>query len=164
MKSAYIICQNRGMNIVTEKQFEVRCPKCGSTSYSIKYRESTALAVPEVYIDGKLLSSRDPNYHTAHCNCLNCGANFTSTIHYDSIDSQLDSYQPDVKNIEVIADAARKAFVASAEEMRKYEIQRLKERIEKLQQELQELEMKDGFLSSVELKPDTYKVSATRGE
>lgn len=152
------------MNIVTEKQPEVRCPKCGSTSYAINYRESTALAVPEVYIDGKLLSSRDPNYHTAHCSCLNCGANFASTIHYDSIDNQLDSYQPDFEKIEVIADAARKAFVASAEEMRKHEIQRLKNRIAELQQELQELEMKDGFLSSVGLKSDTYKTSATCGE
>jgi len=76
----------------------------------------------------------------------------------------LNCYQPGPEKVEIIADAARKAFVASAEEMRKYEIQRLKERIEKLQQELQELEMKDGFLSSVELKPDTYKVSATCGE
>ena len=48
--------------------------------------------------------------------------------------------------------------------MRKYEIQRLKNRIAELQQELQELEMEDGFLSSVGLKPDTYKTSATCGE
>lgn len=164
MKNAYIVYQNRGMNIVTEKQSEVRCPKCGSTSYAINYRESTALAFPEVYIGGKLLPSRDPNYHTAHCSCLNCGANFTSTIHYGSIDNQLDNYQPDPEKIKIIADTARKAFVASAEEMRKYEIQRLKERITELQQELQELEMEDGFLSSVGLKPDTYKTSTTCGE
>lgn len=149
---------------MTEKQPEVRCPKCGSTSYAINYRESTALAFSEVYIDGKLLPSCDPNYHTSHCSCLNCGANFTSTIHYGSIDNQLDSYQPNFENVEVIVDAARKVFVASAEEMRKYEIQRLKNRIAELQQELQELEMKDGFLSSVGLKSDTYKTSAMCGE
>lgn len=76
----------------------------------------------------------------------------------------LNCYQPDLEKVEIIADAARKAFVASAEEMRKYEIQRLKERIAKLQQELQELEMKDGFLSSIGLKSDTYKTGATCGE
>ena len=76
----------------------------------------------------------------------------------------LNCYQPDPEKIEVIADAARMAFVASAEEMRKHEIQRLKNRIAELQQELQELEMKDGFLSSIEVKSDTYKTSATCGE
>lgn len=76
----------------------------------------------------------------------------------------LNCYQPDPEKIEVIADAARKVVIASAEEMRKYEIQRLKNRIAELQQELQELEMKDGFLSSIEVKPDTYKTGATCGE
>ena len=76
----------------------------------------------------------------------------------------LNCYQPDPEKVEIIADAARKAFVASAEEMRKYEIQRLKNRIAELQQELQELEMEDGFLSSVGLKSDTYKTSTTCGE
>ena len=145
-------------------ELQVKCPKCGSTSYSINYRVSTALAFPEVYIGGVLQPYFDPNYHTLHCSCLNCGANFTSTTHYDSISNQLDSYQPDVKNVEVIVDAARKTWTASAEEMRKDEIQRLKNRIAKLQQELQELEMKDGFLSNIEVKPDTYKVGATCGE
>lgn len=35
----------------------------------------------------------------------------------------LNCYQPDPEKVEIIADAARKAFIASAEEMRKYEIQ-----------------------------------------
>jgi uncharacterized small protein (DUF1192 family) len=65
---------------------------------------------------------------------------------------------------EKVVYAAQKAWTISAEETRKYEIRELKERIAKLQQELQELEMKDGFLSSIEVKSDTYKTGATCGE
>ena len=149
---------------MSEEKLQVKCPKCGSTSYSIKYRVSTALAFPEVYIGGVLQPYSDPNYHTSHCSCLNCGANFTSTQHYDSISNQLDCYQPDINKVQLLVDAAQKTWTASAEELRKDEIQRLKERIAKLQQELQELEMKDGFLSSIEVKSDTYKTSAPCGE
>ena len=99
---------------MSEEKLQIKCPKCGSTSYSINYRVSTALAFPEVYIGGVLQPYCDPNYHTSHCSCLNCGANFTSTQHYDSISNQLDCYQPDVEKIEVIVDTAQKAFVASA--------------------------------------------------
>jgi len=150
---------------MSEEKLQVRCPKCGSTYYSVNYRTATALAFPQVYIGGiPQPRNSDPNYYTSNCSCLNCGANLTSTQHYDSISNKIDCYQPDVNKIQPLVDAAKKAWAVSAEEMRKDEIQRLKERIAKLQQELQELEIKDGFLSNIEVKPGTYKTGATCGE
>lgn len=53
----------------------IKCPNCGESYYQEKYSVTTCMYSPAVFKDGKLIS-KDPNYTTTQCHCLNCGADF----------------------------------------------------------------------------------------
>ena len=65
---------------------DIKCCKCGSTYYAIRYQTSTAMWSPTIIRDGHIVSS-NPNYTTYHCQCIACGAMFSATEHNDTIES-----------------------------------------------------------------------------
>ena len=58
----------------------VNCPYCNKSYYQENYHVSTAMYSPVVVKDGEIIS-HDPNYHTTHCTCLNCGHTFRIRTH-----------------------------------------------------------------------------------
>ena len=66
-------------------KMEIKCPTCGASYYQERYTVSTALYSPVVYKDGEIIS-RDPNWHTTYCLCLNCGADFYIRRREDEIE------------------------------------------------------------------------------
>lgn len=52
------------------------CPHCGESYYRELYFTCTALAWTPVYKDGVFMNS-NPNHGTVHCECLNCGKQFS---------------------------------------------------------------------------------------
>lgn len=61
-----------------------KCPTCGASYYRECYTASTAIYSPTVYKDGKIVS-KDPNWHTTYCLCLNCGESFYIQRHEDEV-------------------------------------------------------------------------------
>jgi len=58
----------------------VKCPVCNASYFQVQYSTETALYSPPVYRDGELIS-KDPNWHTTFCICLNCGNTFIISSH-----------------------------------------------------------------------------------
>ena len=58
--------------------FEEPCPHCGSKAMYYNYTTSTLLAGPPVESDenGNIIIHPDPNIHTDHYTCKNCGKSF----------------------------------------------------------------------------------------
>lgn len=54
---------------------EIKCPHCGKVHYTEDYHTSTAMGWSAIVKDG-VRYDEDPNIHTTHCTCLECGAQF----------------------------------------------------------------------------------------
>lgn len=55
---------------------DVKCPHCGESYYTVMYSNSTCVYYPPIYKDGVNINP-DRNTTTQHCQCLNCGKEFT---------------------------------------------------------------------------------------
>ena len=64
-------CESKGL------YDDVVCPYCGAKHFSMGYTTSTALYVPQIFINGKLVDNGIKNHTTTHCHCCNCGKDFT---------------------------------------------------------------------------------------
>jgi len=53
----------------------IKCPHCGKSHYAENYHTSTAMGWTPVVKDG-VRYDEDPNIHTTHCTCLECGGEF----------------------------------------------------------------------------------------
>ena len=54
----------------------IKCPHCGKSHYREDYMTSTAMGWSPIVKDG-VRYDEDPNIHTTHCTCLECGGEFT---------------------------------------------------------------------------------------
>ena len=54
----------------------IKCPHCGKSHYSEDYHTSTAMGWTPIVKDG-VRYDEDPNIHTTHCTCLECGGEFS---------------------------------------------------------------------------------------
>lgn len=54
----------------------IKCPYCGKSHYTEDYHTSTAMGWTPVVKDG-VRYDNDPNTHTTHCTCLECGGQFS---------------------------------------------------------------------------------------
>lgn len=59
-----------------ENMTMIKCPHCGKSHYSEDYHTSTCMGWTPVVKDG-VRYDEDPNIHTTHCTCLECGCNFS---------------------------------------------------------------------------------------
>lgn len=59
-----------------ENMTMIKCPHCGKSHYSEDYHTSTCMGWTPVVKDG-IRYSEDPNIHTTHCTCLECGGEFS---------------------------------------------------------------------------------------
>ena len=53
----------------------IKCPYCGKSHYAENYYTSTCIGWTPVVKDG-VRYDNDPNTHTTHCTCLECGKEF----------------------------------------------------------------------------------------
>ena len=58
----------------------IKCPYCNKSYYQENYHTRTAMYSPTIIKDGEVIS-KDPNYETTHCTCLNCGHTFMIRTH-----------------------------------------------------------------------------------
>ena len=54
------------------------CPNCGQSYYATLYSDRTAVYYPPIYKDGTNINP-DRNTTTYHCQCINCGEQFSYT-------------------------------------------------------------------------------------
>ena len=58
----------------------IKCPHCGKSYYSMGYMSSTCIGYNRIFKDGVEIT-KDPNYHTTQCHCLECNKDFCITVH-----------------------------------------------------------------------------------
>lgn len=56
---------------------DIVCPHCGAKHFSLDYCTSTALHIPSIVKDGKIVESSLHNTVTQHCTCMECGKTFS---------------------------------------------------------------------------------------
>lgn len=56
---------------------DIACPYCGAKHFSVGYTMTTAMYIPQVYKDGKLVDSGVKNHSSTSCHCYACGKDFT---------------------------------------------------------------------------------------
>lgn len=59
-----------------EELHSARCPYCGESYYMESYSTTTCVYYPPIYKNGVNINP-DRNTTTTHCNCLNCGKEFS---------------------------------------------------------------------------------------
>jgi len=75
------LCTAEDLTVATESVTtcttpDVKCPYCGESYYTVLYSNSTCVYYPPIYKDGVNINP-DRNTRTTHCQCLNCGKEFT---------------------------------------------------------------------------------------
>lgn len=111
---------------------DIKCCKCGSTYYAIRYSTSTAMYSPTIIKDGQVVSN-NPNYTTYHCQCIACGAMFTATEHCGAIESVEIERGFGPVDIGVSAEENVAKWQAAAGEMNKEYVLTIKKEIAELQ-------------------------------
>lgn len=61
---------------LTEDEGSVKCPHCGKSHYRVDGAKSTALSMPTIIRDGRIVPQPDINRTTYSCTCLECGGSF----------------------------------------------------------------------------------------
>ena len=51
---------------------KINCPKCGKSHYQVGSTTTTAMYTPTIVQNGTVVS-KDRNYYTTDCICLECG-------------------------------------------------------------------------------------------
>lgn len=57
----------------------VACPNCGKSNFTVDHSFTTALAMPTIVRDGRVVKQPDLNKTVTHCTCLECGKQFETT-------------------------------------------------------------------------------------
>lgn len=57
----------------------ITCPNCGKSNFSVDHSFTTALAMPTIVRDGRVVKQPDLNKTVTHCTCLECGKQFETT-------------------------------------------------------------------------------------